>query len=161
MVKYLHRRCHQSKWLESPEDDYGSTDSATPNIGVILKRPDGLYSTEPQSLQQDVVKSVERLGVPVAFTMSSEITQALLQQITPFQTELRLDSRGYVLPIVGSVRDIGSPKSAVTREAYMCLCRNERFVLVWGDSVQSILAHASEVETGLVGLVSLAEGQLD
>ncbi|KAK3217316.1 hypothetical protein GRF29_1g2672114 [Pseudopithomyces chartarum] len=153
MVKFLHRRCSQAKWLEPPEDEYGVVDGGAANLGVLLRRSDGIYTGEPLFLNTDLVRAVERLGVAVAFTMSSEITQALLQQITPFQTEFSLDPRGFTLPIVNSVHDIATGKSLVTRDSYVCLCRQERMVLVWGDTVPGILAHGTDVETRLLGLV--------
>ena len=156
MVKFLYRRCFQSKWFEPAEEDIGIADAGPPHLGVFLKRPDGIYTAEPMFINQDLVRAVERLGVTVAFTMSSEITHALLNQVTPFQTELSLDPRGFILPIVNSVKDLGSRMSPVTKEAYICLCRNEKMVLVWGDSVEGILAHGTDVETRLLGLVRTA-----
>jgi hypothetical protein len=104
-------------------------------------------------LNPDLAVAVEKLGVTVAFTMSSEITVALLQQVTPFQTELSLDPRGFVLPIVSSIKDIASGKAVIAKEAYVVLCRQERIVLVWGDTVPGILAHGTDIETRLLGLV--------
>jgi hypothetical protein len=152
MVKFLHRRCLQSKWLEPAEDDFGVTDGGASNLGVLLRRPDGTYSAAPEFMNEDLVKAVERLGVTVAFTMSSEITHSLLQQTSPFQTELSLGSSGFVLPIVNSVEEIGTGK-AVTKESYICLCRNEKYVLVWCSSAQGILVHGNDIETRLLGLV--------
>ncbi|KAF2643362.1 hypothetical protein P280DRAFT_250925 [Massarina eburnea CBS 473.64] len=153
MVKFLHRRCSQSKWLQPPEDEYGVVDGGVANLGVLLRRPDGIFTAEPLFLNPDLVGAVERLNVAVAFTMSSEITFALLQQITPFQTEFSLDPRGFVLPVANSVKDIATGKSSVAHDAYICLCRQERMVLVWGDTVPGILAHGTDVETKLLGLV--------
>jgi hypothetical protein len=144
MVKFLHHRCLQSKWLE-PQDDTISTTS----LGVMLRRPGGDYTAEPMMLSPPLVQAVDDLGAAVAFTMSSEITRALLQQITPFQTELSLDPRGFVLPIINSVKDLGSVK----KERYICLCKEEKMVLVWGDSAEGILAHGTDIETRLLGLV--------
>lgn len=157
MVKYLYRRCLQSKWLELSEEDYGNFNGETSRLGVMLKRPDGIYTAEPMFMNHDVVSAVERLGVSVAFTMSSEIMHALLQQITPFQTELSMGPGGFILHIVNSVKDVGLEKSAVTKDAYVCLCRAEKFVLVWGNSVQGILTHGTDVETKLLGLVRIIE----
>jgi hypothetical protein len=66
---------------------------------------------------------------------------------------LALDPRGVVLPIVNSVKDIATGKAPVSREAYVCLCRQESTVLVWGDTVPGILAHGTDIETRLLGLV--------
>jgi hypothetical protein len=154
MVKYLYRKCYESKWLEPTEDDFGLSDGGASNLGVVLRRSDGMFTADPLFLNSELVKAVERLGVPVAFTMSSDIVQTLLSSVTPFQTEISLDPRGFVLPIVNSVKELASPKSSVTKEAYICLCRSEKYVLVWSDSVQGVLAHGSDVETRLLGLVS-------
>jgi hypothetical protein len=153
MVKYLYRKCYESKWLEPTDDDFGLSDGGASNLGVLLRRPDGAYTADPMFLNGELVKAVERLGVPVAFTMSSDIVQTLLSTVTPFQTEICLDPRGFVLPIVNSIRDLISGKSSVNREAYICLCRSEKYVLVWSDSVQGVLAHGADVETRLLGLV--------
>lgn len=156
MVKYLYRKCYESRWLEPTEDDFGLSDGGPSNLGVLLRRPDGVYTADPMFLNADLVRIVEKLGVPVAFTMSSDIVHTLLAAVTPFQTELCLDPRGFVLPIVNSVKDLASPKCSVTKEAYICLCRNEKYVLVWSDSVQGVLAHGADVETRLLGLVCLS-----
>jgi len=152
MVKFLYRRIHQSKWLEPFDEEDGETDVGASSLGVLLRHPDGRYTAEPLLLNNDLARSVERLGAAVAFTMSSEITRSLLHQITPFQTELSLDPRGFSLPIVNSVKDLGSAR----KDRYVCLCRNEKFVLVWGDSAEGILAHGIDVETKLLGLVRIS-----
>jgi len=153
MVKFLYRRCSQAKWLDPLEDEYGVVDGGAASLGVLLRRPDGIYTAEPLFLNPDLVNAVEKLNVTVAFTMSSEITHALIQQVTPFQTELALDPRGFVLPIANSVKDITTGKASVSREAYVCLFRQERMVLVWGDTVPGILAHGTDIETRLLSLV--------
>lgn len=139
--------------MEPPEDEYGIIDGGAANLGVLLRRSDGIYTAEPMFLSQDLVSAVERLGVAVAFTMSSEITTALLQQITPFQKEISLDPRGFVLPIVDSVKDIATARSSIASNSYVCLCKQEQMVLVWGNTVPGILAHGTDIETRLLGLV--------
>jgi hypothetical protein len=131
MVKYLYKRCMQQKWFEPP----------------------GSFASEPLSIPSELLGAVQRLGAPVAFTMSSEITGVLFQQITPLQTEVLLDPLGSVLPIVNSINDICTGKSSISQDTFMCACRQERFVLVWCDSAQGLVAHGSDVETKLVGLV--------
>jgi hypothetical protein len=85
--------------------------------------------------------------------MSCEVTEALFQQIAPLQTEVPLDPFGAVLPIAKSISDICTGKSSVSQDAFMCACRRERLVLVWGDSPQGLVAHGSDVEAKLVGFV--------
>ena len=158
MVKYLHKRCTQHKWLELPSEEL-NVDSlpggpGTPYLGVMLRRSPGSYASEPLHISSELLGAVQRLGAPVAFTMSSEITEILFQQITPLQTEVLLDPLGTVLPVVNSINDICTGKSSVPQDAFMCACRQERLVLVWSDSAQGLVAHGGDVETKLVGLVS-------
>jgi hypothetical protein len=154
-VKFLAKKCHNSKWLEPPEDEFGVIDSqSSAGLGVVLKRPDGFYTTDPIFLRHDIVKAVERLGAVVAFTMSSEIVWSLeTGNLTPLMTELPLDRAGSVLPIARSVRDIGTSRCTATRESYVCYCREEKFILIWASSVPNIMAHGNDVETALIGLV--------
>ncbi|KAF8242296.1 hypothetical protein K440DRAFT_607581 [Wilcoxina mikolae CBS 423.85] len=144
MAKFLHRRISTSKWLEPFDSSISSS-----SLGIFLRRPTGSYVCEPPSLPSSLISALTALDVSVAFTMSSEITRALLQQITPFQTEVSLDPRGFVLPIVNSVKEV----SEAGRERWVCLCREEKMCLVWGETAEGLLAHGAEVESRLLGLV--------
>ncbi|KAE9975386.1 hypothetical protein BLS_002615 [Venturia inaequalis] len=99
------KKCQQAKWLEQPEDEFGLTDEdSSAGLGVLLRRPDGFYSSDPICLSIDVLKAVERLGAVVAFTMRSEIVWSMeMEKITPDMTELILDKSGSILPIAPSV----------------------------------------------------------
>jgi hypothetical protein len=153
-VKFLAKKCHQAKWLEPPEDEFGVIDGGAPGtLGVMLRRPDGLYTADPLFLNPDIAKAVERLGAAVAFTMSSEIVWSLFDKITPLQKEIPIDRAGTVMPLARTVRDVGTPRCTATKESYLCFCREERFLLIWGSSTQSILAHGSDVESTLLSLV--------
>ena len=154
-ARYLYRRVQMSKWLELPEDEFGVVDSsAKQNLGVLIKRSNNSYTTEPTSLNPNIVNAVQRLGVSAAFTMSSEIVSSLLMQITPLQTEFSMNRGSFVLPIVKSVNEIGTARSPVQKERWMCLCKKEKVTLIWSDSVNSLLVHGSDVESKLIGLVS-------
>jgi hypothetical protein len=154
-ARFLYRELQRSKWLEPPEDEFGVVDSsAKKNLGVLIKRSNNSYSTEPTSLNPDIVNAVQRLGVSAAFTMSSEIVSTLLIQLTPLQTELSMNRGGFVLPIVKSVNEIGTARSPVQKENWLCLCKEEKFTLIWSDSVNSLLVHGSDIESKFIGLVS-------
>lgn len=86
--------------------------------------------------------------------MSSEITAVLIDQLSPFQTEVQLHQRGLRIPIVRSLAELASGTTAVTKRSYMCILREERVVLLWNDSVEGILTHGGEVEGILIGVVS-------
>lgn len=144
-----------SQWLAPPEDEDGVPiqGSSNNNLGVVLQRDDGGYAAHPAYLNENVVKACLSLDVPAAFTMSSEVTQALLRQIQPNQTQFGDQRTGIVLPIINSIEDLGSGKVNIPKDNFICLCRQEQFVLVWGDTVEGILAQGADIETWLVGIV--------
>lgn len=127
--------------------------SLTVDRGVVLQREDGSYVTYPPQLNDQIVELVLRLDVPIAFTMSSEVVQALLRQTPPEQTQLGDPRSGIMLPVVESVQSVASGEVNVPRDGFLCLCRQEQFVLVWGSTVESILAQGADIETWLIGLV--------
>ncbi|KKY17433.1 hypothetical protein UCRPC4_g05575 [Phaeomoniella chlamydospora] len=149
MVKYLYRRCADARWLESSPDLFEDTE--TSNLSVMVRRPEGLYTAEPMFLNPELLRVIERLRAPVAITMSSHLTNVLIQQLPPLTTEVPLDPYGSMLPVVGSVSEL--PGAHCPKDAYLCLCRQENFVLIWSNSVSAILAHAADIETRLMGVV--------
>jgi hypothetical protein len=122
--------------------------------GVAVRLPDGNYTTEPQNMDRDFYRVLQSFNCKAAFTMSSEITAALIDQISPFQTELQIQPRGLKIQIVQSLAELASGTTAVTKKSYMCILREERVVLLWNDSVEGILTHGTDVEGILVGIVS-------
>ena len=136
------------------EDEMGNQIlSLSVDRGVILQREDGSYVTHPPQLNDNIVEAVLRLDVPIAFTMSSEITHTLLRQVNPGQTQYGDPRSGITLPVIESVESLANGNVNVPRDGFICLCRREQFVLVWGSTVESILAQGNDIETWLVGLV--------
>ena len=104
----------------------------------MLQRDDGSCVSHPPTLNDDVVRAVLRLNVPVAFTMSSQTTATLLRQLDPNQTLVGDPRSGNpVLPVIDSVESLALGLRTVPKDNFICLCRKEQFVLVWGDTVSS------------------------
>ena len=135
----LYKKVLAQQWLESAQDeDANSITSLKPYRGVVLQRADGGYVAHPPNLHEDVVKAVLRLNVPVAFTMSSETTAALIRQTDPNQALIGNPRSGNpVLPIIDSVESLAGGLRQVARDNFICLCWKEQFVLVWGDNVSN------------------------
>ena len=85
--------------------------------------------------------------------MSSEITENLFAQVSPFQADLHLGPRVKV-PVIQSLDAFIDGTEEIDRKAYACLLREERIVMLWSDSVEGILAHAADVEDKLMAHVS-------
>jgi len=64
----------------------------------------------------------------VGLTMSSEITESLFSQITPFQTDLQLGPR-IKLPVIQSLESVLEGYVDVPEKAYVCLLRDERIAM--------------------------------
>ena len=126
-------------------------------IGVAVRLPDGGYVTEPPCADEEWTTVLQSLNCKVAFTMSSEITETLIDHFTPFQTEVQVHPRGIRVPIVPSLSELAAGNTPVTKKSYMCVVRQEKIALIWSDSVEGILTHGGDVESILVGLVSIQD----
>lgn len=136
MITDLYKQIIRNHWLEPSENGSGTYDPMLrPQLGVVLQREDGNYVAHPTNLNEEVVKAVLRLDVPVAFTMSSDTTAALVEQVEPEQTHVGDPRSGIMLPIIDSVESLASGRSTVPRDCFISLCRKEQFVLVWADTV--------------------------
>lgn len=156
MVRYLHQRCREKKWLEEFGDSNGelSEESA---LGVAIRSPDQThYAMEPPTVDADFIEALGLLDAKVGLTMSCEISENVFAQITPFQTELQLGPRTRI-PIVRSLEEILSGNVEIDSHAYACLLREERIVMLWNDTVEGILAHGADVEDKLMGHVSFSK----
>ena len=153
MARYLYKKVRQLNWLDLGENAQLS------DLGVVLRRTDGGYSCEPRHVYPPLVSLADAMQLNVAFTMASQITDSLIASLPPLQRELRADSVGLVIPVVANLEEALQNLDLVRRDAYVCVCRQENFVLLWSDSVQSLLAHATHIETVLISLVSRNVGR--
>jgi len=154
----LYKQVATNQWLEPPSDEDGNhVPEFIATRGVVMQREDGSYVTYPHTLSEELVTSSLKLDVPIAFTMCSEITNALLSQISPEQTQLGDPRTGISLPIIDSIEQIASGEAHITRDQFIVLCKREQYVLVWGDTVENIVQQGTDIETWLVGLVSLGQ----
>lgn len=155
IIADLYKQVVANQWLDPPRDEDGNfVPEFIATRGVVIQREDGSYVTYPHTLNEEIIKATLKLDVPIAFSMSSEITSALLSQIAPEQTQLGDPRSGIVLPIIDSIDQIASGEAPITRDQFICLCKQEQFVLVWGDTVENIVQQGNDIETWLVGLVS-------
>lgn len=134
----LHKQVDTHQWLDPAVDDSGNPITSL-NLyrGVVLRSDDGSPVPYPATLSAAVMRAVVRIDVPVALTMSSEITAQLLRQLNPKQTELVDRDTGIKLPIIDSVHNLASGTATVAKDSFICLCRKERMVLIWGDTVSA------------------------
>jgi hypothetical protein len=77
--KDLYKQVLSNQWVDPPRDEDGNPVSEyAATRGVVIQREDGSYVTYPHTLNEEIVKATLKLDVPIAFSMSSEVTATLL-----------------------------------------------------------------------------------
>jgi hypothetical protein len=121
-------------------------------LGVAIRTPDQNYSLEPASLAPKIIQAVHIIDVPVSFTMSSDITSNVFAQISPYQTEVAIQTRGVKIPVVNSLGEVPERRFQIS-QSMACLVRDENVILLWGYSVETAIQHGSNIEQMLMEMV--------
>jgi hypothetical protein len=121
-------------------------------VGVAIRRANQDYVFEPDSVDPHFTAAVRSIGLPVAFSMSSDITSTVFGRIPPYQTSIAIQARGINIPVVDSLESILLRRSEI-KHSPGCLVRNEGIVLLWANSVESAIANGSDVEQMLMETV--------
>lgn len=103
-------------------------------------------------MSQDMMTAISGIGLPVAFTMSSDITSAVFAQVSQYQTEIVIQPRGTRIPVVSSLQEIPQRISEI-KQVYACLVREERIVLLWSNTLEGASPLGSDVEQMLMETV--------
>lgn len=147
MVQYIHKQCENSGWLNR----HNAPDPSA--IGVMMKLGNGELARQPSTLNPIVIEAFESLDASIAFTMSSDITALLFRQMSPFQTEIVIQPHGILIPIVQSLQHVVDLANAHQMTGNACIVKNERIVLAWTKTVESLLPHGAELERLLMETV--------
>jgi hypothetical protein len=100
-----------------------------------------------------MMAAIRSIGLPVAFTMSSDITATVFAQISPHQNEIIIQPRGVRIPVVSGLKIVPS-RAFEIKQSLACLVREERIVLLFANMVESAVPHGSDVEQMLMETVS-------
>jgi hypothetical protein len=104
-------------------------------------------------MDERVMNAIMNMNLPVALSMSSDISSNLFTKISPNQTELVIQLRGARIPILDSLQEILARRSEII-EAMACLVREENVVLLWANTIDHALPHCSDIEQMLMETVS-------
>lgn len=108
----------------------------------------------PEVLAPNLLATVQRLNVAVAFTMSTHVTDLMFSIFAPNQTELVLPHDSTQYQILESFDEMAKATSnKIKRFQYTCFVRTERVLLLWDDDVEGILTHAASVERQLLTVI--------
>lgn len=148
MVKYMHRQCESSGWLNSQQCPDPSA------VGVMIRRALDQHSIHPPTLNQMMIETIQSIDCGIAFTLTSEITATFFRQMSPFQTEISVQPQNIKIPIVETLEDLIYLATTKRLAGTVCVVRKERIILVWSESVESISPHGAEVERLILETVS-------
>jgi hypothetical protein len=147
MAQNLYQQCESSGWLEKSE-------CSNPKVlGVGIRRRDEEYTFEPASLEPQMMAAIRSIGLQFAFTMSSAITSAMFNNISPHQKEITIHLRGIRIPVVSSLKLVPS-RSFEIKQSLACLLQEERIVLLCTNTIESAVPHGSDIEQMLMEMVS-------
>jgi hypothetical protein len=103
-------------------------------------------------MKEQMMTAIRSIGLPVAFSMSSDITSTVFAQISPYQTEIVIQPRGTRIPVVNSLQDIPA-RSFEIKQSLACLVKEENIVLLWANTLEGASPHGSDVEQMLMETV--------
>jgi hypothetical protein len=148
MTKFLHGQVNKNGWFE--------VNQPPRPLGVLVRQSStGSYLTEPKELSPLLVKATEKLGADVAFTISTDTTEAIFDVISENDQEIMLGD-GTQLQVINSLSDIvRNGLSHLGKAQHAALLKTERVLFVWHDHVDKVLLQATKTEEKLLALVSL------
>jgi hypothetical protein len=149
MVRYMHKQCESSGWLNHHDCPDPSA------VGVMIKLAHYQHSIHPPTLHSKTVEAINTIDAAIAFTMVSEITATLFRQMSPYQSEILVQPQGIRIPVVETFEEVIQLASTNQIRGSACIIRSERIILVWSNSVENILPHGAELEKLLLETVSL------
>ncbi|RYN80176.1 hypothetical protein AA0117_g3140 [Alternaria alternata] len=145
IIKHLYAKACSMRWMTSSALSPGSCE------GVLIRKGQGEYVTEPVAANKDLLSAVKRINPGVALTMSTDGTQAIFDVLEPFETELMFQN-GSQIQIFESMAEVAT-SSTIRKFQYAALIRQERLLLVWHDDLGAILSQAMEIESRILALV--------
>jgi hypothetical protein len=95
--------------------------------------------------------AIGRINEAAIVSMSSEVTNAVLETIKPEQASLVNEDTGARIPIVASLADIHDSLVHLTSS---CIVVQERCVIIWSHEARNVLNVAHNVEKQMLGFVS-------
>jgi hypothetical protein len=156
LSQYLYRRLHDQGWLEQdPNAEVKSVAGLVVQIHGEQTDWPKRYVVEPASLNQAVLQFADKFDLAALITLSSDITSYMFAQINHGDSEVKLNPHNITVPVIDCLADLVRDDLEVTRRDFCCLVRKERVVLAWSNQADQLLTDAANVESKLMGSVSL------
>lgn len=147
MSKFIYAKGTANAW-------FSINDPERP-LGVLLRQPNGSYTTEPANLPTTLISTASKLGVQGAIAIATETTEAIFDVVSEEDHEIMLGD-GLHLQVVDCLENLMRiGLSQARRFPNAALIKAERILLVWHDEIDKLLEQAVTTEEHLMGLVSL------
>ncbi|KAM0227015.1 hypothetical protein ACHAPO_011899 [Fusarium lateritium] len=148
VAKYIARRATLLGWFDEPAA--AVITSGWSSTCIALKKPDGSFIYNPDDPSPDLAAAIGRINESAIVSMSSEVTNAVLDTIRPDQVCLVNEDTGARIPIVASLNDIHDRLVHLTSS---CIVVQERCVLIWSHEARNVLNVAHNVEKQMLGFI--------
>lgn len=120
---------------------------------VAVKTADDDYVFQPTEVNPLLALAIARIDNNAVMSMSSEVLPSIIDSIQPGQRQLVIEATGMKIPIVQSLEEVHSSLTMVSRA---CIVVRERVMLVWSNDPRTIVNSGHDIETQLLGLVSIS-----
>lgn len=125
-------------------DDEISSNTQSP-LSVFIQVQDGTLLHEPAHADPSIISLVTGLQLPATVAVRSEAVDDLISRLSPFQQDFALWAGGPAVPVLRSLNSVLSGESYLAQDAYMCVFKQERLMLLWSDSYTSLIGHVDDV----------------
>lgn len=109
-----------------------------------MQTHDGLLYHEPAKIDTVLAELVSALRLPAAVSISSDAINELISHFSPFQQDFILGVDGPNVPVIRSIHSVLNGEVQLSREAYVCVFRQERLMLLWSEPT-SLINHANDI----------------
>ncbi|KAL3488155.1 glycosyl transferase family group 2-domain-containing protein [Aspergillus germanicus] len=148
MSRHLGRRATLLGWFDETQSDSQGPNPAWSSTCVAIKLPDNSYTFTPTAVSPALSEAVHRLNEHALVSISSRITAAVLDSLTPGQKSFVVEYTGTRIPIFATLDDV---QCGISHFSRACIVLRERVLLVWSHDPSTILDVAYDVEMQLSG----------
>lgn len=135
--------------METFQDDIYCSQSS---LGAFVMRPDGEFAKTSEDYI--VLRAVDSFEPCVAVTYSTAAIGMLINDTNADQRSIQF-SDGFEIVVVNSVEDIAKESLFVGEDLGCCLCRQERFMLLWATTPAQLFEEADSLDARLARRVSV------
>ncbi|KAH9893699.1 glycosyl transferase family group 2-domain-containing protein [Xylariomycetidae sp. FL2044] len=155
MGKIIARRATLLGWFE--EQARGARNDESSFSCVAVKGPDLQYDFVPKdAATSPLAAAVTTLNEAAVMSMISEVATKVIDEISPEQKFVMIESSGARIPVVARLKDV---YTGLAHTSSYCIVREEKLILIWSHEPGMLLNVAHEVERQLFELGNISDDE--